>query len=172
MWRSVWQTRSWPLFCQAKWEGGQWMPFCILELLHEKLVNSDLNRKWKIWALRLHTELSLLCLTSCRALCSDRGSVVSSQRNAQTTKSPPRLDDSKEGSCSWITLSSAILSSLPSSLFLSYSLKLQKKVCWKFGGWKWPPVPAGLSWQEVGENTEKVEKSCFIKDIKLWMHNH
>lgn len=38
--------------------------------------------------------------------------------------------------------------------------------------WKLPPVPAGLSWQEEKENTEKVEKSCFIKDIKLWMPKH
>lgn len=170
--RSVWQTRSWPLFCQAKWEGGQWMPFCILELLHEKLVNSDLNRKWKIWALRLHTELSLLCLAICRVLCLDRGSVVSSQRNAQMTKSPPRLDDSKEECCSWITLSTEILSSLPSFLFPSYPLELQGKVCCKFGGWKWPPVPAALSGQEVRENIEKVEKSCFIKDIKFWIPNY
>lgn len=103
MWRSLWQTHSWPLFCQAKWEGGQWMPFCILELLLERLVNSDLNRKWKIWALRLHTELSLLRFAICHVLCLDRGSVVSSQRNAQMTKSPPRLEDSSEGSCSWIT---------------------------------------------------------------------
>lgn len=166
--RSVWQTRSWPLFCQAKWDRGQWMPFCILELLLEKLVNSDLNRKWKIWALRLCTELSLLCFTICRVLCLDRGSVVSSQRNAQTTKSPPRLDDSSEGSCSWVTLNTGILSSLPSSLFPSYSLKLQWKVCC----WKLPPVPAGLSWQEGRENAEQVEKSCSMMDIKLEMPNH
>lgn len=57
----------------------------------------------KIWALRLHTELSLLRFAICHVLCLDRGSVVSSQRNAQMTKSPPRLEDSSEGSCSWVT---------------------------------------------------------------------
>lgn len=36
------------------------MPFCILELLLEKLVNSDLNRKWK----NLSTETSYWAVTS------------------------------------------------------------------------------------------------------------
>lgn len=118
MWRSLWQTHSWPLFCQAKWEGGQWMPFCILELLLERLVNSDLNRKWK----NLSTETSYRAVTSAlRHL----PCVVFRQRfSCQLTE---KCSDDKKPTTSGGLLrrilqlgnSTGILSSLPSSLWNS-----------------------------------------------------